>query len=979
MKKIKYHAVFDSEAFWTKFSPTQKFGKSSEIVGSLTPFLVAVASNVPYFEKAKLFWLDESPNYIEDFIQYLIEISKAQTRILLAELRPLICFLKEKASFLKSYKVKKIFSNFLSYISRLPVISYNGAGFDAKILREHVIPALIKIEGKIEFCTVRQGRYLLLQTRRLRFVDTLSYLGQGNFISYEKFLKSLDIPEAKLKMPYEFIRSLDDLKYHGLPDLEYWCSTLRHGENVLGVEYRAFVKKMKNLKLSESEALKKLNLVEVPPSEQEELEYYRKMFSDYGCKTLRDWVGIYTACDVEPLVTACEKFANIFWTFAKCEIFHDYISLPGVSERIAFSKLQADTKIYIPSPIVYDLIRKNIMGGLSTIYVREAIKGVTKINEHIYGDSAEFVGGITSFDMTNLYGFAQNSVPSGPEILRYKIRSYIPEFGCEKQKKNKMTELILSLLSWIFKKKVQTQWNSGEFSPILSTTRHRVDGYFAELGLGIEIFGHGGHACIYPTCKKFYDPEEIHPILKIKNDDVRKRDFKRINYLSQFFPGKIFVVYICQFEKEFQSPSGQFFSLYQKFLQIHPEWNILYKKRTESQILREIFEGKIFGFVLADFECDDSLKKKTDMWPLFPKKVEIGREDTGEIMQKYLEASNLYANKRLQLIQSHFARQAFYSTSLVQFYLEMGVKVSNVTLVVQYQPTADLWEFVMWGANLRLEASLSKNKNKEIFGSCAKLAVNSFFGFTIKNPLHYRTVKFVSETQLVSCMNEPRFFMHAERVEEDCFEVHMRKKVARYCSPAAIGMAILCNSKEHMLRAIYNVLYQINTRYWKIVLSDTDSLVIMHAQSTWSEFEQKCVPEQNRAFFEAMKDKYFLKEDVLKSKFIPGLLKREFACDYVIGLSPKCYVCAKFPPSLGVDLMIVKLCAKGVQTLVAQKFTPDQYRRVLWLHKTQHVNVRGLKYSHGMMFAYNLYKKGLDFAYVKRKTLSNMDTCALDL
>ncbi len=38
MKKIKYHAVFDSEAFWNKFTPAQKFCKASEIVGTLLHF-----------------------------------------------------------------------------------------------------------------------------------------------------------------------------------------------------------------------------------------------------------------------------------------------------------------------------------------------------------------------------------------------------------------------------------------------------------------------------------------------------------------------------------------------------------------------------------------------------------------------------------------------------------------------------------------------------------------------------------------------------------------------------------------------------------------------------------------------------------------------------------------------------------------------------------------------------------------------------
>ncbi len=107
MKKIKYHAVYDSESFWEKFNFPQKFGKSSEVMGTLSPYLIAVASNITNFEKAKLFWIDGSPDFVEDFILYLIEISKAQTRILLNELRPLVCFLEEKASFLKMYKVKK--------------------------------------------------------------------------------------------------------------------------------------------------------------------------------------------------------------------------------------------------------------------------------------------------------------------------------------------------------------------------------------------------------------------------------------------------------------------------------------------------------------------------------------------------------------------------------------------------------------------------------------------------------------------------------------------------------------------------------------------------------------------------------------------------------------------------------------------------------------------------------------------------------
>ncbi len=49
---------------------------------------------------------------------------------------------------------------------------HNGAGFDHIILHEAFIPALIKWDENIEQCNNRGGSYLLIETARLRFVDS---------------------------------------------------------------------------------------------------------------------------------------------------------------------------------------------------------------------------------------------------------------------------------------------------------------------------------------------------------------------------------------------------------------------------------------------------------------------------------------------------------------------------------------------------------------------------------------------------------------------------------------------------------------------------------------------------------------------------------------------------------------------------------------------------------------------------------------
>ncbi len=188
--------------------------------------------------------------------------------------------------------------------------------------------------------------------------------------------------------------------------------------------------------------------------------------------------------------------------------------------------------ITVYTPTVYELIRENIHGGFSNVYAHEALVGVSKINKAVYGEQARTVDSITSQDFANLYGFAQNVVPTGLAILRYKTNNYLPEYGDARLKRNRSAELILAFFAWLYKVKFQTDWNDGEFRPMPTGRKFRVDGYCEQLKLAVEIRGHGGHPCIYRTCNNFYFDNSIHPILKRTNHKICKRDSPSYTFVS---------------------------------------------------------------------------------------------------------------------------------------------------------------------------------------------------------------------------------------------------------------------------------------------------------------------------------------------------------------------------------------------------------------------------------------------------------------
>ena len=202
----------------------------------------------------------------------------------------------------------------------------------------------------------------------------------------------------------------------------------------------------------------------------------------------------------------------------------------------------------------------------------------------------------------------------------------------------------------------------------------------------IEVYGHGGHAC---TIHAMPD-DEIHPIVKKTYGEIRKRDEDRIQQLETYeYSGKkIQIIEICQFERDYEFKDGEYHQEFRDFLEEYPD----YKKRdrmplTESEVLEKIQKREIQGFVRADFNTPNHLKEMFDLFPLIFRKVYLENRHGGPLVESMLTKLKLHRNPTLELISCHSGTQILVSSELVRLYLDLGIEITNVTLVIQYRFT----------------------------------------------------------------------------------------------------------------------------------------------------------------------------------------------------------------------------------------------------------------------------------------------------
>ena len=107
---------------------------------------------------------------------------------------------------------------------------------------------------------------------------------------------------------------------------------------------------------------------------------------------------------------------------------------------------------------------------------------------------------------------------------------------------------------------------------------------------------------------------------------------------------------------------------------------------TKEEILQFIRNGRLFGAVLCDVHVPDEKKDYfAEMPPIF-KNTTVRFEDIGSHMQSFVESSGQTFTERRYLIGSMFGEKQLFITPLLQFYLKIGLVVTEIHEVIEFSP-----------------------------------------------------------------------------------------------------------------------------------------------------------------------------------------------------------------------------------------------------------------------------------------------------
>ncbi len=408
-------------------------------------------------------------------------------------------------------------------------------------------------------------------------------------------------------------------------------------------------------------------------------------------------------------------------------------------------RYMGDTEIYMPCEENYKLLREKTPGGQSLIITMEALAGITKIHQQEYGENALTCQSIFSLDASLMYGFCMKNLPVGHEILRRATNGFRPEYTSRKYVHYQNAERIISYYVWKNKLiNASTYLRGGEWR-CRGTYKHYqpdcvaeqwVNGLFVNQVI-LEIYGDAAHCCPihnYPL-DSFHFKRKHKDGSKMTYGEVAEEDEKRIQLLKyEFGVDEITIIYMCEFHHEYESNEGKYHQSYLEFLQAHPQYDISKKSMSENELLQQIFEGKLHGFLHADFESTPQLIEKTELFPLLFHKANISRKDTGPIMNEYLEKMKILRKPRLELISSHKCKGLLVATNLVQFYMEMGVKITNVERLIQFDLSDSMYSMVQKASDLRYKAT---NNEEKVLGNLMKTLVVSCYGKFLLNPKNF--------------------------------------------------------------------------------------------------------------------------------------------------------------------------------------------------------------------------------------------------
>ena len=354
-------------------------------------------------------------------------------------------------------------------------------------------------------------------------------------------------------------------------------------------------------------------------------------------------------------------------------------------------------------------------------------------------------------------------------------------------------------------------------------------------------------------------------------------------------------------------------------------------------------------------------------------------------MKQVIERENLNKSDKTFLIGGLKCEKAVLSTSLIQYYLSLGMVVQKVHAVIEYAPKICFRKFVNDTKNSRIEAAMNEDTSN-IIPAIKKKILNSAYGqLLVRRDKHTKLKYFENDKEVRVMMNDARF-IDVEQIDTSLYELKMNRTKTVYDNVIQVAAWILNDAKVSLLKIYYDFLIKyLNRDMFQLLFVDTDSAYIALSTST---VEEAIKPNMKGKYYSQLKENcgredatpengyYLLRECCkvcnLKDKYTPGKIKIETQGTDAIALSSKCYIV------LNND-KISKLASKGVNSRLIQD-PVSKYKRALE-DKTVEKSVNfGFRHLNNEMLTYKQNKDAFSYIYHKRRdSLCHTATTSLNI
>ena len=396
-----------------------------------------------------------------------------------------------------------------------------------------------------------------------------------------------------------------------------------------------------------------------------------------------------------------------------------------------------------------------------------------------------------------------------------------------------------------------------------------------------------------------------------------------------------------------------------------------------EQLLEEIKEGKLFGYVHCECEVPESLRSKLVNFPSIFKNTLVSKSVIGDLMKNYVEEERLVSQPRKT-----------FNTALLLFYLHLGLVVTKIHRFFEYTLKKSFKSFVQAAVDGRREGD--QNPNSSVVAETMKLLANSSYGYQIVDRSRHTVKKYLTDKKTHAAFNS-KLFKKLDHVNNSLYEVELAKAQIEHKKPMIVGLFVLQSLKLRMLELYYNSFTRFcDVSNFEELEMDTDSLYLALAEKKLED----CIRPEMRAECQRLWSNdcvdSFIADAVAKlfpntccekhkqqNKRKPGLFKEDFRCTEMLCLCNKTYC------SNDVTSDKPKFSSKGLNKRVLEQSGDgplEKYRGVFIENVNATSNNRGFRTNNHSVATKEQVKKGLSYFYPKRKVESDgVHTQALNL